>query len=118
MLRQPFCVLSILCALLVTGCAGQKPVLYPNPVLQQRGQAAGHAAIRGVFSRPGPAASITPAAGSFGARSKAVRRVARWPAPCMAVPPAGQSPGPPVVPPGWSAACLAAPPQRRCIEPM
>ena len=38
-------------ALLLVGCASQRPVLYPNSTLQQRGDVAGDRAIEGCMQR-------------------------------------------------------------------
>lgn len=44
-------VMVVLCAIALAGCASQKPVLYPNSTLNQRGEAAGKQAISACTQR-------------------------------------------------------------------
>ncbi|MES1924268.1 glycine zipper family protein [Salinisphaera sp. T31B1] len=44
-------VMGCALVLVLAGCASQKPVLYPNATLNQRGQAAGDQAIQGCMHR-------------------------------------------------------------------
>ena len=43
--------IAVLCAIALAGCASQKPVLYPNSTLNQRGEAAGKQAINACTQR-------------------------------------------------------------------